>query len=90
MNKNIRSVLESNENFSELFYSLNELEQKTLRLLWGDENNEPETVESIAEQLKVSPERVRQLETKAIRKLTGCRCVRKTARLRDFIKEDDK
>lgn len=57
------------ENLGTWIAQLNEREQKILRLRFGLEGNVPRTLADIGREIKVSRERVRQLEARAISKL---------------------
>ena len=57
------------ENLGTWIAQLNEREQKILRLRFGLEGNVPKTLADIGREIKVSRERVRQLEARAISKL---------------------
>ena len=57
------------EGFAELMERLSDREQLILRLRFGFDDGEPHTLAETGEELKVSRERVRQLEVRALRKL---------------------
>ena len=57
------------ENLGTWIAQLNEREQKILHLRFGLEGNVPKTLADIGREIKVSRERVRQLEARAIKKL---------------------
>ena len=56
-------------------------EQKVINLRYGVEDNMPLTLEAVGEQMGITRERVRQIESKAIRKLR----VRCNKEFRDFV-----
>lgn len=63
-------IKESNKQIiEEVFKTLSDREAKILKLRFGMECAEPQTLEEIGQHLGVSRERIRQLETKAMRKL---------------------
>jgi RNA polymerase primary sigma factor len=57
------------ENFAELMERLSEREKLILRIRYGFDDGEPHTLAETGEAIKVSRERVRQLEMRALRKL---------------------
>ncbi|HEY5132820.1 MAG TPA: RNA polymerase sigma factor RpoD/SigA [Candidatus Krumholzibacteriaceae bacterium] len=57
------------EGFAELMERLSDRERLILRLRFGFDDGEPHTLAETGEELKVSRERVRQLEVRALRKL---------------------
>jgi RNA polymerase primary sigma factor len=64
--------------------SLTPREQKVIRLRYGIDDGKPRTLEEVGREFKVTRERIRQIEAKALRKL---RNPNRTRRLRDFIEE---
>lgn len=62
-------ALVEKEEVSELLSSLNEREQKVIRLRFGLEDGKAHTLEEIGEMLGVTRERVRQIEARAMEKL---------------------
>jgi len=64
--------------------SLTPREQKVIRLRYGIDDAKPRTLEEVGREFKVTRERIRQIEAKALRKL---RNPTRTKRLRDFIEE---
>ena len=64
--------------------SLTPREQKVIRLRYGIDDAKPRTLEEVGREFKVTRERIRQIEAKALRKL---RNPNRTRRLRDFIEE---
>lgn len=65
-NQNVQSVLST---LGRTFKILNEREIKILRLRHGLEDGEAKTLEDIAKIEKVTRERIRQIESKAIEKI---------------------
>jgi RNA polymerase primary sigma factor len=57
------------EGFAELMERLSDRERLILRLRYGFDDGEPHTLAETGQELKVSRERVRQLEVRALRKL---------------------
>lgn len=57
------------EKIEEVLMDLNEQEQKVLRMRFGLDDNKPKTLEEIGKNFGVTRERIRQIESKAIRKL---------------------
>jgi len=64
--------------------SLTPREQKVIRLRYGIDDAKPRTLEEVGREFKVTRERIRQIEAKALRKM---RNPNRTKRLRDFIEE---
>jgi len=64
--------------------SLTPREQKVIRLRYGIDDAKPRTLEEVGREFKVTRERIRQIEAKALRKM---RNPNRTRRLRDFIEE---
>lgn len=56
---------------NKLLKSLTEREAKVLKMRWGLENKNEHTLEEVGQQFKVTRERIRQIEKKALQKLTG-------------------
>ncbi len=63
--------------------SLSEREREVLRLRFGLEDGYPRTLEEVGHIFDVTRERIRQIESKALRKL---RRPRRTKKLRDYLK----
>lgn len=57
------------EKIQQVLTELNEQEQKVLRMRFGFDDNTPKTLEEIGKTFGVTRERIRQIESKAIRKL---------------------
>ena len=62
--------------------TLTERERQVLRLRFGLEDGEPRTLEEVGKSFQVTRERVRQIESKALRKL---RHPNRSRRLADFL-----
>ena len=71
------------ENISQALLSLNEREQNVIKLRFGLEDGKTRTLEEVGSVLNVTRERVRQIEAKAIRKLS--RPGRKSEDLRVYL-----
>jgi RNA polymerase primary sigma factor len=54
---------------SGMFETLTDIEKKVLKLRFGLEDNEPQTLDAIGKSLGVTRERIRQIEAKALQKL---------------------
>lgn len=70
--KNIKKqldVLSIFQTIGRTFKVLSERERKLLRMRYGLEDGTPRTLEEIAKEEKVSRERIRQIEQKAIEKI---------------------
>ena len=63
------NLLVQKEEVSELLNALNEREKQVIRLRYGLEDGKTHTLEEIGEELKVTRERVRQIESRAMEKL---------------------
>jgi len=61
--------INSYHHLTECFDKLNDVEKKVLTLRFGLKDNEPETLETIGQELGVTRERIRQIEAKALEKL---------------------
>ena len=70
------------EQLDEVLMSLNEREQKVLRLRFGLEDGRARTLEEVGKEFKVTRERIRQIEAKALRKL---RHPSRSRKLKDFL-----
>jgi RNA polymerase sigma factor (sigma-70 family) len=58
-----------NESFAEIMERLSDREKLILRIRYGFDDGEPHTLAETGDAVKVSRERVRQLEMRALRKL---------------------
>jgi RNA polymerase primary sigma factor len=65
----VASTLILREQITEILAQLSEREQDVLRMRYGLEGEAPSTLEEVGQQLKVTRERVRQIELRAIKKL---------------------
>ena len=74
------SLLE--EQIEEVLGSLNEREQKVLKLRFGLEDGRARTLEEVGKEFDVTRERIRQIEAKALRKL---RHPSRSKKLRDYL-----
>ena len=63
------NLLVQKEEVSELLNALNDREKQVIRLRYGLEDGKTHTLEEIGEELKVTRERVRQIESRAMEKL---------------------
>ncbi len=70
------------ESMRESMASLEERERRVLELRYGLNDNRPQTLDDVGQALGVTRERVRQIETRALRKL---RYKARTTRLKDFL-----
>ncbi|MBI2861708.1 MAG: sigma-70 family RNA polymerase sigma factor [Chloroflexi bacterium] len=70
------------EQVGEVLVTLTDRERRVLSLRFGLEDGQPRTLEEVGAMLKVTRERVRQIEGKAIRKL---RHPSRSKRLRDYL-----
>ena len=70
------------EQLDEVLMSLNEREQKVLRLRFGLEDGRARTLEEVGKEFEVTRERIRQIEAKALRKL---RHPSRSKKLKDFL-----
>ena len=67
------------ENLENWMTQLDQREQRVLRQRYGLEGNTPQTLSAIGHDLKVSRERVRQLQERAIKKLKAYAVQQKAA-----------
>ena len=74
-------VLLKQELYEVMKETLNEREEKVLRLRYGLDDNHPRTLEEVGKEFGVTRERIRQIEAKAIKSL---RKKNKLKRLADF------
>jgi RNA polymerase primary sigma factor len=70
------------EQLSDVLKTLTPREEKVLRLRFGIEDGRPRTLEEVGREFKVTRERIRQIEAKALRKL---RHPSRSKRLKDFL-----
>ena len=70
------------EQIQEVLAELNERERKVISLRFGIEDGYPRTLEEVGNIFKVTRERIRQIEAKALRKL---RHPKRSRKLRDFV-----
>jgi len=70
------------EQLSHVLYTLNPREEKVLKLRFGLIDGKPHTLEEVGKRFKVTRERIRQIEAKALRKL---RHPSRSKRLRGFL-----
>ena len=72
------------EQLMEVLETLTEREQKVLRLRFGLDDGRPRTLEEVGREFKVTRERIRQIEAKALRKL---RHPSRSKKLKDYLDE---
>ena len=72
------------EQLDEVLDTLTEREQKVLRLRFGMNDGRARTLEEVGKEFKVTRERIRQIEAKALRKL---RHPSRSRKLKDFLQE---
>lgn len=70
------------EQLMEVLETLTEREQKVLKLRFGLEDGRPRTLEEVGKEFKVTRERIRQIEAKALRKL---RHPSRSKKLKDYL-----
>ena len=70
------------EELNEVLKTLSDREARVLRLRFGLDDGRTRTLEEVGREFKVTRERIRQIEAKALRKL---RHPSRSKRLRDFI-----
>lgn len=78
---NVESVM-LREHIDQLLEDLKERERQVLILRFGLEDGHPRTLEEVGKEFKVTRERIRQIEAKALRKL---RNPMRSKRIRDFL-----
>ncbi|QUL99469.1 MAG: RNA polymerase sigma factor RpoD [Candidatus Fermentithermobacillus carboniphilus] len=76
------SFLLLREQIEEVLDTLNEREQKVLRLRFGLDDGKARTLEEVGREFGVTRERIRQIEAKALRKL---RHPQRSKKLRDYL-----
>ena len=74
------------EQLSKVLDGLAERERKVISLRFGLEDGHPHTLEEVGKQFDVTRERIRQIETKALRKL---RHPSRADKLKSFLDETD-
>ncbi|MNE62595.1 RNA polymerase sigma factor SigA [compost metagenome] len=72
------------DEISEVLLTLTEREEKVIRLRFGLEDGKSRTLEEVGQMVGVTRERIRQIEAKALRKLTHPSRSRK---LKDYMRE---
>jgi|GEM_PF-853325 len=77
---------ELKEHFIAVISGLTPREQKVIRLLYGIDDGQEKTLDEVGREFKVTRERIRQIEAKAIRKL---RSPGRVNRLKDFLEDGD-
>lgn len=70
------------EQIEEVLNTLNDREQKVLKLRFGLEDGRARTLEEVGKEFDVTRERIRQIEAKALRKL---RHPSRSKKLRDYL-----
>ena len=78
---NVESVM-LREHIEALLGDLKERERQVIVLRFGREDGHPRTLEEVGREFKVTRERIRQIEAKALRKL---RNPVRSKRIRDFL-----
>ena len=73
------------EQLEEVLSTLNEREQKVLKLRFGLEDGRTRTLEEVGKEFDVTRERIRQIEAKALRKL---RHPSRSKKLKDYLEYD--
>ncbi|MBQ8317559.1 MAG: RNA polymerase sigma factor RpoD [Lachnospiraceae bacterium] len=73
------------EQLDEVLGTLTEREQRVLKLRFGLDDGKARTLEEVGKEFKVTRERIRQIEAKALRKL---RHPSRSRKLRDFLDDD--
>ncbi|MDY6341076.1 MAG: RNA polymerase sigma factor RpoD [Lachnospiraceae bacterium] len=73
------------EQLNEVLGTLTDREQKVLRLRYGLDDGKPRTLEEVGREFGVTRERIRQIEAKAMRKLSHS--ASKSKKLRDYLDE---
>ncbi|HHY69512.1 MAG TPA: RNA polymerase sigma factor RpoD [Firmicutes bacterium] len=76
------SYLLLQEQIDEVLSTLNEREQRVLRLRFGLDDGRPRTLEEVGREFGVTRERIRQIEAKALRKL---RNPQRSKKLKDYL-----
>ncbi len=73
------------EQLNEVLGTLTDREQRVLKLRFGLDDGKARTLEEVGKEFKVTRERIRQIEAKALRKL---RHPSRSRKLRDFLDDD--
>jgi len=73
------------EQLIEVLGTLTDREQRVLKLRFGLDDGKARTLEEVGKEFKVTRERIRQIEAKALRKL---RHPSRSRKLKDFLDED--
>ena len=76
------SLMLLKEQLGEVLASLTDREEKVLRLRFGLEDGRARTLEEVGKEFKVTRERIRQIEAKALRKL---RHPSRSKKVKDFL-----
>ena len=82
MNKTGKNKLTLQEQTKKVLASLTPREERVLRLRFGIDGKDPESLQKIGDRFAMTRERVRQIEMKALRKL---RHPHRTKRLKTFM-----
>ena len=78
----VASLTLLNEQINQVLSTLTEREEKVLKLRFGLEDGRSRTLEEVGQQFKVTRERIRQIEAKALRKL---RHPNRSNKIRDYL-----
>ena len=70
------------EQLEEVIATLTDREQQVIRMRFGLEDGHPRTLEEVGREFHVTRERIRQIESKALRKL---RHPSRSRKLRDYL-----
>ena len=70
------------EQLEEVMATLTDREQQVIRMRFGLEDGHPRTLEEVGREFHVTRERIRQIESKALRKL---RHPSRSRKLRDYL-----
>ena len=70
------------EQINEVLHTLTDREEQVLKLRFGLEDGRPRTLEEVGKEFKITRERIRQIEAKALRKL---RHPSRSKRLKDYL-----
>ena len=70
------------EQLEEVMTTLTDREQQVIRMRFGLEDGHPRTLEEVGREFHVTRERIRQIESKALRKL---RHPSRSRKLRDYL-----